>query len=41
MKSPPVQMRDSQAYERVERFIEGIEDRAVPMASSRAPAAGE
>ncbi len=41
MKSPPVQLRDSQAYERVERFIEGIEDRAVPMASSRAPAAGE
>ncbi len=41
MKSPPVQMRDSQAYERVERFIEGIADRAVPMASSRAPAAGE
>ncbi len=41
MKSPPVQLRDSQAYECVERFIEGIADRAVPMVSSQAPAAGE
>jgi myo-inositol-1-phosphate synthase len=41
MKSPPKQMRDSEAYERVERFIEGIEYRAAPMASIQAPAAGE
>ncbi len=47
MKSPPVQLRDSQAYECVERFIEGIEDRAAPTVSSQvavssqAPAAGE
>ena len=41
MKSPPVQMRDSEAYERVERFIEGTEDRAAPTVSSQVRAAGE
>jgi myo-inositol-1-phosphate synthase len=41
MKSPPVQMRDTDAHFCTEDFIRGIGDRAARMATSEAPAAGE
>jgi myo-inositol-1-phosphate synthase len=41
MKSPPVQMRDSVARERVDAFIRGAAEPLAPDVSSQAPAAGE